>query len=521
VWGVAGESDELVEMRRVLGGQLAAFRQAAGLSQGRLAKATFCDRTSLAHIEKGRSRGDERFWTLADERCGAEGVLLAGFRAWEAACQDHEVRAREALLAEARAKAEVLRAAAVTPRPLCEESQVGGAELMVGGAPAGGSARSEGFAGAPTSLGLAGSLAGKVAVEGNEEILGQLVTLLCGWVGGMNRRELIELLGWATGAVAAPPVVGALDPEEQQRLARAIVLPSRVDERVIDHLEAMLHFCKHQENALGARAVLSTVLAQRHLVSGFLADCPATLRPRLLSVYSDMSSSVGYYFLEFNDFDSAWHYFDKARAEAHDADNAELGIHALSEMSYTASWQGKAHAGIDLAAAAQSLAGKTEDPFMRVCVADRVALASAIDGRYQACMAEYERAQDGLASAGRVPAESPAYFYSEGFLASQKSECLLRLGKPDEAAASARAGLALFDHSFVSSRAFCVLRLGKAYLESGEIDEAARVVGNAAGPIAQIRSDRLVSGTAHDARPNAAVAGHPGSPGTGRAAHRS
>ncbi len=474
-------------MRRVLGGQLAAFRQAAGLSQGRLAKATFCDRTSLAHIEKGRSRGDERFWTLADERCGAQGVLLAGFRVWESARQDHEVRAREALLAEAQAKSEVLRAA-MAPRPFPEESRLGGPEPVVGGAVAGGST----LAGSSGCLGLGGSLAGKVAAEGNEEVLGQLVTLLCGWVSAMNRRELIELLGWATGAVAASPMVGALDPDEQQRLARAIVSPNWVDQQVIDHLAAMLQFCKHQENTLGARAVLHTVLAQRHLVSDLLAGCPAIFRPQLLSVYSDMSSSVGYYFLDLNDFDSAWHYFDKARAEAHDADNAELGIHALSEMTYTACWQGKAHAGIDLAAAAQSLTSKTSDPFMLVCVADRVALASAIDGRYQACMAEYERAQDGLASAGQVPAESPAYFYSEGFLASQKSECLLRLGRPDEAAASARAGLALFDNSFVGSRAFCALRLGKAYLESGEIDEAARVVGSAASPIAQIRSDRLV-----------------------------
>jgi transcriptional regulator with XRE-family HTH domain/tetratricopeptide (TPR) repeat protein len=482
-------------MRRVLGGQLAAFRQATGLSQARLAKATFCDRTSLAHIEKGRSRGDERFWTLADERCGAQGVLLAGFRAWESARQDHEVRAREALLAEARAKAEALRAAAA-PQPL-PETMTGRPEPIAGGAPTGDSTLTQEFAGPPGFLGVAGSLAEKVAAggneaQGNEEILGQLVTLFCGWVGGMNRRELIELLGWSTGAVAASSVVGALDINEQERLVRAVVSSGRVDQQVIDHLAVMLQFCKHQEDALGSRVVLNTVLMQRHLVSGLLVDCPATLRPQLLSVYSDMSSSVGYYFFELNDFSSAWSYRQQARAAAHDANNTELGIHALCELSYTASWQGNAHTGIDLAAAAQSLASKTEDPFMRVCVADKAALAYAIDGQHTACMAECERAQDGLVSGGQVPAGSAAYYYHEGALASRKSDCLLRLGKPDEAAASARAGLALFDNSFVGSRAFCELRLGKAYLESGEVDEAARVVGSAVSPIAQIRSERLV-----------------------------
>lgn len=50
---MAREPDELVEMRRVLGAQLAAYRQAAELSQGQLAIATKVDRTTVAHIEKG------------------------------------------------------------------------------------------------------------------------------------------------------------------------------------------------------------------------------------------------------------------------------------------------------------------------------------------------------------------------------------------------------------------------------------------------------------------------------------
>lgn len=66
------EPEELVEMRRVLGAQLAAFRRAAALSQGQLAMATAVDRTTVAHIEKGRSRADERFWTIADKKCHAD-----------------------------------------------------------------------------------------------------------------------------------------------------------------------------------------------------------------------------------------------------------------------------------------------------------------------------------------------------------------------------------------------------------------------------------------------------------------
>lgn len=49
----------------------AGFRQAAELSQGQLARVAMVDRTTVAHIENDRSRADERFWTMVDDKCGA------------------------------------------------------------------------------------------------------------------------------------------------------------------------------------------------------------------------------------------------------------------------------------------------------------------------------------------------------------------------------------------------------------------------------------------------------------------
>jgi DNA-binding XRE family transcriptional regulator len=105
---MAREPENLAEMRRGLGAQLTVFRVAAELSQSQLARAACCDRTNVTHIEKGRYRGDERFWTIADELCGAEGALLAAFRVVSAVKEAHEVQVREAQLAESRAKAQAL-----------------------------------------------------------------------------------------------------------------------------------------------------------------------------------------------------------------------------------------------------------------------------------------------------------------------------------------------------------------------------------------------------------------------------
>lgn len=130
---------------------------------------------------------------------------------------------------------------------------------------------------------------------------------------------------------------------------------------------------------------------------------------------------------------------------------------------------------------------------MRVGVAQRAATAYAIDGQYKACMVELERAQDNLLSTGQVSVESPLYFYNEGYLTSHRSECLLRLGKPQEAAVSASAGLILYDTSFVDGYAVCMLHLGNARLQAGEVEEAARAIGEGALLAAKTRSARLTN----------------------------
>ncbi|MGH3800838.1 MAG: helix-turn-helix domain-containing protein [Pseudonocardiaceae bacterium] len=106
---MAREPEPIVERRRALGAQLATFREAAELTQGRLAQAAHCDRTTVNHIEKGRSRGDERFWEATDKAVQANGALLAGFYEVEAAKQGCDQQQQAAHLADVRAKADAWR----------------------------------------------------------------------------------------------------------------------------------------------------------------------------------------------------------------------------------------------------------------------------------------------------------------------------------------------------------------------------------------------------------------------------
>jgi tetratricopeptide (TPR) repeat protein len=240
--------------------------------------------------------------------------------------------------------------------------------------------------------------------------------------------------------------------------------------------------------------VLHTVIAQRELVDSLLDGCADEFRARLLSVYSSMSSSIGIYFMNLEDPASAMRYCDQAREAAQEASNTELGIYSLCMMSHFASQQGKAHAAIDFAAAAQNLGTKTDDHLLQACTAVEFAIAYAVAGQHKESMSEFDRALTALTvSPDQRSPESPVYWFHEGLVASHQSDCFLRQGKPAEAAAAAERGLQLFDTSFVSDLAHCTLRLGTARLLSGEIEEAARVIGGGAILATKHRSARLTS----------------------------
>ncbi|MGH3770258.1 MAG: helix-turn-helix domain-containing protein [Pseudonocardiaceae bacterium] len=483
------EPPELVALRRALGAQLAAARRAAEIGQQQVARKTGYSRSTVAHAESGRQLLTREFWETADELLAADGALLAEYQRVHAAKQDHERRHREAELAEAYAAAQALRATTSTD-PIHDISGLAGQDALANVAAAAGAVLAEGLAGPLVYLAFLSGAAQPVSAEWGDQLYEQLAKFLQEWANTVKRRKLLELLGWAATTVAASPM-SSLNAEEQERLARAIVSPSRVDAQVIDHIETILQHCQRQDDALGPQAVLDTVLAQRQLVRTLLTGCPDLLRPRLLSVHSKMSSSAGHYFFDLDDDASALHYCDQARAAAQEAHNTELAVYALCNMSYFSSWHGKAHAGLDFAAAAQSLAGKTDDVSLKICVADRAGTAYAVDGQYKECMAAFDRAQAGLASgASQISPESPAYWYHEGLVASHQSDCLLRLRKPQEATVKASAGLQLFDNSFVGSLAHCTLRLGTAHLQSGEVEEAARVIGDGALLVTQAPSAR-------------------------------
>lgn len=73
------ETTTVAGLQRELGSQLDAFRKAAHVTQDGLASETGYSRSSIANIQAGRQRADERFWRRCDEVLSAAGALL---KAW-------------------------------------------------------------------------------------------------------------------------------------------------------------------------------------------------------------------------------------------------------------------------------------------------------------------------------------------------------------------------------------------------------------------------------------------------------
>jgi tetratricopeptide (TPR) repeat protein len=316
----------------------------------------------------------------------------------------------------------------------------------------------------------------------------RLVQFLTSWAHTMKRRDVLRTLGWAATAASAGH---SLNLDEQERLAAVLGNPGRVDAQTIEHIAAVLWRCERQDDALGPQAVLSTVLAQRDLARALLPECPATLRPRMLTVLSNASRHAGWLSFDLNQFPGAEYYYEDARALAHEAENIELSAFALCQMSHLATWQGKPRIGIDHAVAARQWANRTGDLRLRAYSADVAARAYAADRQPTACLTALDAAHTTLTTAD-ANTPSYAYLYDDALHIGIRGMCHLELQEWQPAVEYAQQSLHNLDHSQTRNVAFLNVYLGRAYVQSGEIDEAARLFGEAADIAAHNSSVRLI-----------------------------
>ena len=415
----------------------------------------------ISRVEHGTRGMSETLWTITDEVCRAEGALVAEYSAVAQAEQDYRDRCRVHHRQVRQQAAQVqLEAFRDSPESWCGPDPVGGYGLWP-----------------------------EMTVV-NSELAGEFMAVVTKLVQSMGRREAVRLAGSVLTAVGC----SGLDPEEQTRLAHAVQVPQRVDAQVVENLAVTLAYCKRQEDKLGPCEVLDTVIAQHQLVSRLLnGDCPEKWRQPLSVVDSNMASTIGAYLVDMGEHGPAQRYFQRARKAGHDARNAPCAAYAAANTTLAAFLRGDTPTALDTAAAARSLAARTEDKRLKALAEQMAAAAYALDGQYGPCMAASARAQDFLANANGSTPESLAYWVHHGTINSQRSLFLCLLDKPNEAVEAAHNAQTRFDRTYVGSYARCQIRLGHALILSKEIDEAAHILTEAATLASQSPSPRLTA----------------------------
>jgi transcriptional regulator with XRE-family HTH domain/tetratricopeptide (TPR) repeat protein len=441
-------------LRRSVGAQLATYRTAAGISQPQLGHALGRTRSTISKIEHGTRALPAVLWRIADDLCRAEGVLVAEHSVLAQAERDYRDRCRthrrHAQVQQRRTQAQALPAwpAFVSPVVLLRIGDDAWAQT--------------------TLVNLSGGC-GKLAEE--------LMAVVTRLVRSLGRRDAIRL----AGSVLAAAGLSGLDTDEYTRLAQALETPRRVDAQVVQSLAAMLAYCKRLEDKLGPCQVFDTVVAQHRLVHRILDNgCPNQLRRSLNVVDSNIASAIGGYMVGMGHPDEGRGYFEHARKAAHDAGNPVCAAYAAANTSFAAFERADTPTALDSAAAARSLAARTDDARLKSFAEQMAAGAYALDGQYGPSMTAYDRAHDFLTNANGNPPDSPAYWVHHGSIDSGRGRLLSRLGKPKEALDAANTALAQYDPTYVGRYTLCQVRLGYALVFSKDITEATRVLGDAA-----------------------------------------
>lgn len=438
----------LTSLRRSLGAHLATYRMAAGMAQPELGQAVGRTRSMISKIEHGTRGMPAKLWKIADDVCRADGALVAEHSTLADAEQDYRARCRargrqmrQATHAQAQAR---LARSASAPAAWQRDQDVAWQEMT------------------------------RVSGEVAEELMAVVTKL----IRSLGRRNAIRMI---SGALAAVGLSG-LDADECTRVAQAVAAPHRVDAQVVENLAVTLAHCRRLEDKLGPCDVLDTVVAQydlvRHLLTG---GCPDNLVKSLTLVEGNIASTIGGYLIDMNRPKAASDYLQRARRAGHHAGSPACAAYAAANASYAAFLRGDTPTALDTAAAARSLAARTDDVRLKALAEQRAAAAYALDGQYGPCMAACARAHDFLANAnGRAP-DSPAYWVHEGSLDSQRSVFFCLLDKPRDAVNAASNARDRYNRAIAGGYGRCQVRLSHALVLDKDIDEAAHVLSDAAG----------------------------------------
>jgi tetratricopeptide (TPR) repeat protein len=275
--------------------------------------------------------------------------------------------------------------------------------------------------------------------------------------------------------------------------------PASAEDLVPDRcFEQVLHGGRFHVGAFGSVivAVLAGIENAGKSLEGGVGDLgedgglPAGLVPQDLQV-------------ERVEHDGAGYYYGQARAAAHEADDDTMCAMVLANWSQLATWAGDPRLGVEHALGAVAWGQRAGSRILVSYGCDVGARAYAAVVRRSARgerRADHGQPMHSLEQAyhelDQAPDSDPgtglAYFYDQGQYLATRTWCLLELGDPHRALATASQSLASADPAFVRNVALTRLALAGAYAQMGEPGNACEQITQAADLAGRNNSPRLI-----------------------------
>ncbi|MEV7028201.1 XRE family transcriptional regulator, partial [Kitasatospora sp. NPDC093558] len=277
---------------------------------------------------------------------------------------------------------------------------------------------------------------------------------------------------------------------EPERLTAAIG-GKRVDPDLVGWLESTgakltgLPTKQRQHTAVLLDAHLATVT---DLVDGGRYSEPIGLR--LHSLAAQLAVACGWYRFDQGRHPAAGKLWNAALRSAHASGDRDLGAGVLSDFAYQAMWLKDPGTAVEVLGFALT---RTTHPTARSLLGLRKARAHAALGESVECHGELSAAEGEFSRRTADPAPSWCAWMSPADLAVDAGQCFLDLGRPDVADGLIGDGMALLPRSRDKTRAVFLAARARAFLQRGDVEQAAAVTDESLDLAQRIGAERCVT----------------------------
>ena len=206
----------------------------------------------------------------------------------------------------------------------------------------------------------------------------------------ISRRAFAQLL--ASGALSAVLPYLA-DPDQAQRVSRAITQPTRVDDQVIDYFQRVLTEHYTADKMLGPRHLLRPVLAQIEVLDELRRGADTSYADPLLQTLAAYGEIAGWLHQDLGETGEAMDWTRRAAEWAACAGDTQMAAYLLVRQSNIAVATEDYAAVVQLAAAARRHSAEL-DPKLAALAAQQQARGLAMLGRHRQAFDLLDQAAD-------------------------------------------------------------------------------------------------------------------------------